>query len=75
MDWTDILARGGVPEPPGRVESLRRLREERPFVATIRSRSTQLVKTVRLEARDYSDALIKVRGMLAGHTLVRLAED
>jgi hypothetical protein len=57
------------------MESLRRLREERRFVATIRSRSTQLVKTLQLEARDYSDALIKVRGMLAGHTLVRLAED
>ena len=75
MDWTEILERGGVPEPPGRVESLRRLREERKFVATIRSRSTQLVKTLCIEARDYSDALVKVRGMLAGHTLVRLAED
>ena len=75
MDWTEILERGGAPEPPGRVESLRRLREERKFVATIRSRSTQLVKTLRIEARDYSDALVKVRGMLAGHTLVRLAED
>jgi len=41
----------------------------------VRSRSTQLVKTLRIEARDYSDALIKVRSMLAGHTLVRLAED
>ena len=51
MDWTEILERGGVPEPPGRVESLRRLREERKFVATIRSRSTHLVKTLRIEAR------------------------
>lgn len=75
MDWTDILERGGVPEPPGRAEALRRLKEERHFVATVRSRSTQLVKTVKLQARDYSDALVKVRGMLAGHTLVRLAED
>lgn len=75
MDWTEILERAGVPDSPGRVETLRRLREERPFVATVRSRSTQLVKTVRFEARDYSHALIKVRGMLAGHTLVRLAED
>jgi len=33
------------------------------------------VKTLRIEARDYSDALVKVRSMLAGHTLVRLAED
>jgi hypothetical protein len=75
MDWTEILERGGVPEPPGRSGALRRLREERRFVATVRSRSTQLVKTLRIEARDYSDALVKVRGMLAGHTLVRLAED
>lgn len=75
MDWTEILANGGVPEPPGRADALRRLREERKFVATVRSRSTQLIKTVRLEARDYSDALNKVRGMLTGHTLVRLAED
>ena len=75
MDWTDILERAGVPDSPGRIETLRRLREERPFVATVRSRSTQLVKTLRIEARDYSHALIKVRGMLAGHTLVRLAED
>ena len=75
MDWTDILERAGVPDSPGRMETLRRLREERPFVATVRSRSTQLVKTLRIEARDYSHALIKVRGMLAGHTLVRLAED
>lgn len=75
MDWTEILERGGVSEPPGRAEALRRLKEERSFVATVRSRSTQLVKTLKLEARDYSDALIKVRGMLAGHTLVRLAED
>lgn len=75
MDWSEILERAGVPDSPGRVETLRRLREERPFVATVRSRSTQLVKTLRIEARDYSHALIKVRGMLAGHTLVRLAED
>lgn len=75
MDWTEILERGGVAEPPGRADALRRLREERQFVATVRSRSTQLVKTLKLEARDYSHALIKVRGMLAGHTLVRLAED
>ena len=75
MDWTEILERGGVPEPPGRADALRRMREERRFVATVRSRSTQLVKTLRIEARDYSDALVKVRGMLAGHTLVRLAED
>lgn len=75
MDWTEILASGGVPEPPGRADALRRLREERQFVATVRSRSTQLIKTLKLEARDYSDALIKVRGMLAGHTLVRLMED
>jgi hypothetical protein len=75
MDWTRILAEGGVPESPGRADVLRRLREERSFVATIRSRSTQLVKTIKLEARDYAHALIKVRGMLAGHTLVRLAED
>ena len=75
MDWVEILERGGVPEPPGRADALRRLRDKRPFVATVRSRSTQLVKTLRLEARDYSDALVNVRGMLAGHTLVRLAED
>jgi hypothetical protein len=75
MDWTEILASGGVPEPPGRAEALRRLKEERSFVATVRSRSTLLVKTLKFEARDYADALIKVRGMLAGHTLVRLAED
>jgi hypothetical protein len=75
MDWTGILASGGVPEPPGRADALRRLRDERRFVATVRSRSTQLVKTLKLEARDYSHALLKVRGMLAGHTLVRLAED
>jgi len=75
MDWTEILERGGVPEPPDRDEVLQRLREERRFVATVRSRSTQLVKTLRIEARDYSDALVKVRSMLAGHTLVRLAED
>ncbi len=75
MDWTRILAEGGVPESPGRADVLRRLREERSFVATIRSRSTQLIKTVKLEARDYAHALIKVRGMLAGHTLVRLSED
>ncbi len=75
MDWTEILERGGVPEPPGRSGALRRLREERRFVATVRSRSTQLVKTLRIEARDYSDALVKVRSMLTGHTLVRLAED
>ncbi len=75
MDWTEILERGRVQEPPGRAEALRRLREDRRFVATVRSRSTQLVKTLRIEARDYSDALLKVRGMLAGHTLVRLAED
>ena len=75
MDWTEILARGGVEEPPGRAEALRRLKEERQFVATVRSRSTQLVKTLKLEARDYAHALIKVRGMLAGHTLVRLMED
>jgi hypothetical protein len=75
MDWTEILERGGVGEPPGRAEALRRLKEERQFVATVRSRSTQLVKTLKLEARDYSHALVKVRGMLAGHTLVRLAED
>ena len=75
MDWTEILDRGGVPEPPGRDEALRRLREERRFVATVRSRSTRLVKTLRIEARDYSDAFVKVRSMLTGHTLVRLAED
>lgn len=75
MDWTRILAEGGVPESPGRAEVLRRLKEERSFVATVRSRSTQLVKMIKLEARDYSHALIKVRGMLAGHTLVRLSED
>lgn len=75
MDWTEILASGGVSEPPGRAEALRRLKEERRFIATVRNRSTRLVKTLELEARDYSDALIKVRGMLTGHTLVRLAED
>jgi hypothetical protein len=74
MDWTEILARGGVAEPPGREAALRRMKELRPFTATLRSRSTQLLKTVRVEALDYSDALMKTRGLLAGHTLVRLAE-
>jgi len=27
MDWTEILKRGGVPEPPGYQETLERLRQ------------------------------------------------
>jgi len=27
MDWTEILKRGGVPEPPGYLETLERLRQ------------------------------------------------
>jgi hypothetical protein len=29
VNWTEILARGGVPEPPGREELLARIREEK----------------------------------------------
>jgi len=41
----------------------------------VRSTSTKLLRNIEVNARDYSDALIQVRGMLRGHTLVRLAED
>ena len=34
VNWTEILARGGVPEPPGREELLARIREEREVAST-----------------------------------------
>ena len=75
MDWTKILQDAGVPESPGRLDALRRMNQTRRFKATVRSASTKLLRNIEVDARDYSDALIQVRGMLRGHTLVRLAED
>ena len=75
MDWTRILQDAGVPDPPGRQDTLRKMKETRRFKATVRSISTKLLRTIEVDARDYSDALIQVRGMLRGHTLVRLSED
>lgn len=46
MDWSEILKRGGVPEPPGRQEALK-LAVERSRTRAVRPKAKPKVKSKR----------------------------
>jgi len=73
MDWRRIMADAGIPESPGRDEAISSMSEPRPYKATFRDKRTALVRTERIMALSFKDALTQVRQH--GTALLSLVED
>jgi len=67
------MADAGIPESPGRDEAIKSMSEPRPYKATFRDKRTGLVRTERIMALSFKDALTQVRQR--GTALLSLVED
>lgn len=72
LDWTEILRKAGVPEPPGRAEAL--IKPQRWWLATMRRKRTTATITETLEAPSYHVALAECRQRFKDCSLIRLVE-
>jgi len=73
MDWRKIMADAGIPDPPGRDDAIKRMKELKPYRATFRDKRSGLVRTERIMAVNFKDALHQVRGQ--GSTVLSVVED
>ena len=55
------MSDAGIPDPPGRKEVVERMTEARPYKATFREKHTGLIKTERIMAINFQDALKQAR--------------
>jgi len=72
LDWTEILRKGGIPEPPGREAAL--APKMRRFEATLRRKKTGAVIEEEIEARAYYVALAHFRQNFKDYVITRLAD-
>jgi hypothetical protein len=72
MDWTKILADAGIPEPPGRAEAL--VRPVRWWRATLRKKKGGAVRSEKVEAATYHEALAECRQRFKDCSLICLTE-
>lgn len=61
MDWRKIMSNAGVPDSPGRDEAIQRMSEPRPYRATFREKKSGLIRTERIMALNFKDALQQLR--------------
>jgi hypothetical protein len=72
LDWTEILRRGGVPEPPGREEALQPV--VRQWRARLRKRKGSQEIEEKIEARAYHVALAECRQRFKDYSIILLRE-
>jgi hypothetical protein len=73
MDWRKIMSDAGIPESPGRDEAIQRMSEPRPYRATFREKKSGLMRTERVMALNFKDALRQVKR--DGATVISILED
>ena len=67
------MSDAGIPDPPGRKEVVEKMTEMKPYKATFREKRTGLIKTERIMAINFQDALKQARELDA--KLQSLLED
>jgi len=73
MDWRKIMADAGIPDPPGRDDAIKKMKELKPYRATLRDNRSWLVRTERIMAVNFKDALHQARAQ--GSTVLSVLED
>jgi hypothetical protein len=73
MNWTEILRRGGITEPPGREEALRP--QLRRYRAMLRNKKTGVVIEAEIEAKAYYVALAHFRRAFKDSTIIRFVDE
>lgn len=68
-----IMSDAGIPDSPGRDDAIKRMKELKPYRATFREKKSGLVRTERIMALNFKDALHQARGQ--GSTLLSVVED
>jgi len=67
------MSDAGVPDPPGRDEAIQSMSEPRPYCATLREKKSGLMRTERIMALNFRDAVRQVKR--DGATVVSILED
>jgi hypothetical protein len=73
MDWRKIMSEAGIPDSPGRDETIRKMKEPRPYRVTFREKKSGLQRTERIMALNFKDALQQVKR--DGATVISVLED
>ena len=73
MDWRKIMSDAGIPDSPGRDDAIKRMKELKPYRATFREKKSGLMRTERIMALNFKDALQQVKR--DGATVVSILED
>lgn len=73
MDWRKIMSDAGIPDSPGRDDAIKRMKELKPYRATFRDNRSWLVRTERIMAVNFKDALNQARAQ--GSTVLSVLED
>ena len=73
MDWRKIMSDAGIPEPPGRDEAIQKMKEPRPYRVKFWEKKSGLMRTERIMALNFKDALQQAKR--DGTTVVSVLED
>jgi hypothetical protein len=73
MDWRKIMSEAGIPDSPGRDEVIKKMKEPKPYRATFRDKRSGMVRTERIMALNFKDALHQVRGQAS--SVLTVVED
>ena len=73
MDWRKIMSDAGIPEPPGRDETIQKMKEPKPYRVRFWEKETGLMHTERIMALNFKDALQQAKR--DGTTVVSVLED
>ena len=73
MDWRKIMSDAGIPDSPGRDDAIKRMKELKPYRATFRDKRSGLVRTERIMALNFKDALQQLRSQ--GSSVLTVVED
>jgi len=67
------MSDAGIPDSPGRDDAIKRMKELKPYRATFRDKRSGLVRTERIMALNFKDALQQLRSQ--GSSVLTVVED
>ena len=73
MDWRKIMFEAGIPDSPGRDEVIKKMKEPKPYRVRFWEKKSGLMRTERIMALSFKDALQQVKR--DGTTVVSVLED
>lgn len=73
MDWRKIMSDAGIPESPGRDETIQKMKEPKPYRVRFWEKKSGLMRTERIMALNFKDALQQAKR--DGTTVVSVLED